>query len=117
MLRTAGADGPPAVTYHLIASTKSIDLSSHLNHRVEITGTLRAATNKQPGMSNAGVSPSTPSGSTGVETMPQPSSDAPGHGESRKSSSSSVSAGHVVAQPLFVTSLTMIDTQCSAPTA
>lgn len=48
--------------------------------------------------------------------MPQPSSDAPGHGESRKSSSSSVSAGHVVAQPLFVTSLTMIDTQCSAPT-
>jgi hypothetical protein len=116
VLRTAGASGQPPVTYHLIASTKSIDLSSHLNHRVEITGTLRAATNKQPGMSNEGVSPSTPSGSTGVETIPQPPGDAPGHGEPGKLSSSSASAGHVVAQPLFVTSVKMIDAQCSAPT-
>ena len=116
VLRTAGADGKPAVTYHLIASTKGIDLASHLNHRVEITGTLRAATNQQPGMSNEGVSPSTPSSSTGVETLPQPSGDAPVHGEPGKRSASGVPAGQIVAQPLFVTSVTMIDTRCSAPT-
>lgn len=114
VLQTVGVNGK-AVAYHLVADARGIDLAGHLNHRVEITGTLRAATNRQPGMPGEGVSPSTPSSSTGVETLPQPTGDAPARGQSQGGRPSGAASGHVVAQPIFVTSVKMIDARCSAP--
>ncbi len=80
-------------------------LDQHVGHRVTITGTLKVATNQQPGLSNQGVSPSTPSGSTGMETMPKPDPMAPAHG-----------AVSSLAQPIFVDSLKMLEGGCKGST-
>ena len=80
-------------------------LDQHVGHRVTITGTLKVVTNQQPGLSNQGVSPSTPSGSTGMETMPKPDPMAPAHG-----------AVSSLAQPIFVDSLKMLEGGCKGST-
>lgn len=72
---------------------------------MEITGTMRAVTNTQPVLSNHGVSPSTPSGSTGMETMPPPDPIA-----------SSGAVGPSVSQPIPVDSLKMLDGECKGST-
>lgn len=100
---TTAAKGS-GVVYNVISSGPSVRLDQHVGHRVEVTGTLRMATNQQPGMSNQGVSPSTPSGSTGMETLPGPEPTAPVQGDTPS-----------VAQPIFVDSLKMIGS-CKAAT-
>jgi len=101
----AGTAEGRGVVYNLIASGPAVRLEKHVGHRVQLSGTLRVATNQQPGLSNQGVSPSTPSGSTGMETMPKPDpmagaqSDAPS-----------------VAQPIFVEALKMIEGGCKSST-
>ena len=101
---TTAADAR-TVVYSLIANGPSVKLDQHVGHRVTITGTLRVATNQQPGLSNQGVSPSTPSGSTGMETLPKPDPMAP--------ASSAVSS---LAQPIFVDSLKMLEGGCKGST-
>jgi hypothetical protein len=95
------ANDSRGVVYKIISSGPSVRFDEHVGHRVEVTGTLQLATNQPPAMSNQGVSPSTPSGSTGMETIP-----AAGPGGQMPS----------VTQPIFVESLKMIDTACKAPT-
>jgi hypothetical protein len=99
------ASGSSGVVYKVLSSGPSVQLDQHVGHRVEVTGTLRMATNQQPGMSNQGVSPSTPSGSTGMETTPtaEPATGAPGDAPS-------------VTQPIFVDSLKMIGGPCKPST-
>jgi hypothetical protein len=91
------------VVYKIIASGTSVKLDQHVGHRVEVTGTLQLATNQQPALSNQGVSPSTRSGSTGMETIPSPATASSGDTPS-------------VTQPIFVESLKMIDATCKAAT-
>ena len=90
-----------AVAYNLIAAGADVRFEEHKGHRVEITGTMRAVTTSQAGLSNHGVSPSTPSGSTGMETTPTPDPIAP-----------SPADGVSVAQPILVNSLKMLDGGC-----
>lgn len=94
-----------AVVYNVIAAGADVRLEQHKGHRVEITGTMRAATNSQAGLSNHGVSPSTPSGSTGMETTPVPDPIAPGRADSVS-----------VSQPILVNSLKMLDGGCKGST-
>ncbi len=97
----AGAAEGQGVVYNLISTGPAVRLAEHIGHRVQLTGTLRAATNQQPGLSNQGVSPGTPSGSTGMETMPKPDPMA------------GAQAGvPSVTQPIFVESLKMLDGGC-----
>lgn len=102
---TTPSSGGRGVVYNIVSLAPSVRLEAHVGHTVEVTGTLRMATNQQPGMSNEGVSPSTPSGSTGMETTPtsEPATAAQG-------------ATPSVTQPLFVESLKMIDGACKGPT-
>ena len=93
-----------AVVYSLVANGPSVKLDQHVGHRVTITGTLKVDTNQQPGLSNQGVSPSTPSGSTGMETMPKPDPMAPAHAVSS------------LAQPIFVDSVKMLEGGCKGST-
>ena len=87
--------------YNLISTGPSAPSHEHVGHRVQLTGTLRVVTNQQPGLSNQGVSPSTPSGSTGMETMPKPDPMA------------GAQAGvPSVTQPILVESLKMLDGGC-----
>jgi hypothetical protein len=100
-----GAAESQPVVYHLISTGPAVRLAEHIGHRVQLTGTLRVATNQQPGLSNQGVSPSTPSGSTGMETMPKPDPMA------------GAQAGvPSMAQPIFVESLKMLDGGCKGST-
>ena len=92
------------MVYNLIASGPAVRLEQHVGHRVQLSGTLRMATNQQPGLSNQGVSPSTPSGSTGMETMPKPDPMAAQAGMAS------------VTQPIFVESLKMLDGGCKGST-
>jgi hypothetical protein len=108
VLRTLGVDGKPAAAYHLVAANQDLDLAKHLNHRVEITGTLRASTNQQPGMPRHGAPPA----ATDPQTPPS-SSQAEGRGAE---AASGTKAHQPMTQPLFVTSVKMIDAQCTAPT-
>ena len=101
---TSTSDGR-AVVYSVLSDSPSVKLEQHVGHRVTITGTLKVATNQQPGLSNQGVSPSTPSGSTGMETMPKPDPMAPAQG-----------AVSSLAQPIFVTSLKMLEGECKGST-
>jgi hypothetical protein len=98
---TAGS----AVVYNLISTGPAVKFEEHRGHRVQISGTLRMTTNQQPGLSNQGVSPSTPSGSTGMETMPKP--DPMGSAQSDVPS---------VSQPIFVQSLKMLEGGCKGST-
>ncbi len=100
----AGTAEGQAVVYNLIASGPAVRLEKHVGHRVQLSGTLRVATNQQPGLSNQGVSPSTPSGSTGMETMPKPD---PMGAQAGVAS---------VTQPIFVESLKMMDGGCKGST-
>ena len=106
VLRT---DATPATTdrqgvvYKILSSGSSVRFDEHVGHRVEVTGMLQLATNQQPGMSNQGVSPSTRSGSTGMETLPSPATASGGDTPS-------------VTQPILVESLKMIDANCKAAT-
>ena len=100
----AGTAEGQAVVYNLIASGQAVRLDQHVGHRVQLSGTLRMVTNQQPGLSNQGVSPSTPSGSTGMETMPKPDPMAAQAGMAS------------VAQPIFVESLKMLDGGCKGST-
>lgn len=102
---TTPSSGGKGVVYNIVSLAPSVRLDAHVGHTVEVTGTLRLATNQQPGMSNEGVSASTPSGSTGMETLPTSEPTAAGPG-----------ATPSVTQPLFVESLKMIDGTCKAPT-
>jgi hypothetical protein len=89
------------VIYALVAAKDNVRFDAHVGHKVTLTGTLRAAMNQQPGMSNQGISPSTPSGSTGMETAPRPAGDP------------AAANAPTITQPIFVDSLTMVDTSCS----
>ena len=100
----AGTAEGQAVVYNLIATGPSVRLEQHRGHRVQISGTLRMITNQQPGLSNQGVSPSMPSGSTGMETMPKPDPMAAQAGMPS------------VTQPIFVESLKMLDGGCKGST-
>ena len=108
VLRTDAATGAGSdsrgVVYKIISSGPSVRFDEHVGHRVEATGTLQVSTNQQPAMSNQAVSPSTPSGSTGMETIPAP--------ESTRVRGDMPS----VTQPIFVESLKMIDATCKAST-
>jgi hypothetical protein len=94
-----------AGAYNLIAAGADVRFEEHKGHRVEITGTMRAVTTSQAGLSNHGVSPSTPSGSTGMETTPTPDPIAPSRAD-----------GVSVAQPILVNSLKMLDGGCKGST-
>jgi hypothetical protein len=94
-----------AVVYNLISAGPSVPFHQHVGHRVQLTGTLRVSTNQQPGLSNQGVSPSTPSGSTGMETMPKPDPMAAVQGGVPS-----------MMQPIFVESLKMLDGGCKGST-
>lgn len=100
---TSGSDS--GVVYNVISASKAVKLEEHVGHRVEITATMRVAANQQAGLTNQGVSPSTPSGSTGMETLPKPDPGAPAQ-----------PGGPSVAQPLFVESLKMLEGSCKAST-
>ena len=99
-----GASENRGVVYNLIATGPSVRLEQHRGHRVQISGTLRMTTNQQPGLSNQGVSPSMPSGSTGMETMPKPD---PMAAQAEVPS---------ITQPIFVESLKMLDGGCKSST-
>lgn len=105
VLRTEGttASSGSGVVYKIISSGPSVRLDQHVGHRVEVTGTLRMATNQQPGMTNQGVSPSTPSGSTGMETTPTTEPTKAVQGDTPS-----------VTQPIFVESLKMIGAGCKS---
>jgi hypothetical protein len=107
VLKVAGKDGAAPVTYPVVAATDGVKLAPHVGHRIEITGAYRIATNQQAGLSNQGVSPSTPSGSTGMETLPRP-----GDGATEPTAVSRT----LVAQPLFVSSVKMVSGRCQGPT-
>lgn len=94
-----------AVAFNLIAARTGVRFEEHKGHRVEIRGTIRAATSSQAGLSNHGVSPSTPSGSSGMETTPTPDPIAPGRTD-----------GVSVSQPILVDSLKMLDGGCKRST-
>ena len=100
---TGAAD--TAVVYNVIAAGADVRFEEHKGHRVEVTGTMRAATHSQAGLSNHGVSPSTPSGSTGMETTPTPDPIAAGRAD-----------GVSVSQPILVDSLKMLDGGCKNST-
>jgi hypothetical protein len=74
LLKTTPAGKTETVNYALQPATPDVKLESHAGHTVEITGRPpgTADTLSQP-QSNAGVSTSQPSGSTGMETIPPPS--------------------------------------------
>ena len=108
VLRTAPKAGTQATVYHLFPSNDSVKLSDHVGHRVEVTAALKAATNSQAGMTNAGVSPSVPGGSTGMETMPTAS-------PSTGAATAPAAPGAAVAQPMFVTAVKMLEGSCQAP--
>jgi hypothetical protein len=57
--------------YHLVAVGSNLRFDSHVGQLVEVRGRVSAPRATAPG-SNDGVSSSTPSGSTGVETIPAP---------------------------------------------
>jgi hypothetical protein len=66
-----------SIDYALQPATPDVKLQPHVGHTIEITG--RAAATADPlskPQSNEGVSTSQPSGSTGMETIPPPSSRA-----------------------------------------
>jgi hypothetical protein len=97
-----GAAQSRAVVYDLVATGPTVRFDDHVGHRVQLTGTLRAAPNQQPGLSNHGVSPSTRS--TGMETMPTPDPMAAQSGVSS------------LAQPVVVESLKMLEGSCKGST-
>ena len=107
VLRTSPEAGTGATVYHLVPSNDSVKLSDHVGHRVEVTAALKAATNSQAGMTNAGVSPSVPSGSTGMETMPAPS-------PSTAAGTAQAAPRAAIAQPMFVTAVKMLEGRCQA---
>jgi hypothetical protein len=74
LLKTTAAGKTEAVDYALQPATPDVKLQSHAGHTVEITGRPAGTDDalSQP-QSNAGVSTSQPSGSTGMETIPPPS--------------------------------------------
>jgi hypothetical protein len=102
---SAGDTAGSTVVYNLISTGPAVKFEEHRGHRVQLTGTLRVTTNQQAGMSNQGVSPSTPSGSTGMETMPKP--------DPMASTQPDVPS---VSQPIFVQSLKMLDGGCKGST-
>ena len=102
---STGDTAAGAVIYNLISTGPGVKFEEHRGHRVQITGTLRMATNQQPGLSNQGVSPSTPSGSTGMETMPKP--------DPMVSAQADVPS---VSQPILVQSLKMLEGGCKSST-
>jgi hypothetical protein len=73
LLKTTAAR-TEAVDYALQPATPDVKLQAHAGHMVEITGRPAGTADalSQP-QSNAGVSTSQPSGSTGMETIPPPS--------------------------------------------
>lgn len=101
-LRTAAAPGAEATVYPLLPGSDTIKLADHVGHRVQITAVMRAATNTQPGLSNAGVSPSMRS--TGMDTQPRPGAAA-----------NEPAPATAIAQPLFVNALKMLDVTCEGP--
>jgi hypothetical protein len=75
LLKTTAAGKTDAVDYALQPATPDVKLQPHAGHKVEITARPAGAADalSQP-QSNEGVSTSQPSGSTGMETIPPPSS-------------------------------------------
>jgi hypothetical protein len=80
-----------SIDYVLQPATPDVKLQPHVGHTVEIKGRAAAADPLSKPQSNEGVSTSQPSGSTGMETIPPPSSRA-----------------------LLVTSVRMISSSCDA---
>ena len=121
---TAGAASASAAMklekeYKLEASSSSVDLSQHVSHKVEITGTMAgAAATRSGSMSGAGASSSTASGgATSTGSTPSTPSTTPGAsgGSSASSSASTASAaraGSADTPTLRVTSLRMISASC-----
>jgi hypothetical protein len=74
LLKATSAGKTEAIQYALQPATPDVKLQSHTGHTVEITGRPAGTADalSQP-QSNAGVSTSQPSGSTGMETIPPPS--------------------------------------------
>lgn len=92
--------------YHLVPSSTDLRLGDHVNHQVEIRGRLKVDPAGPQSRTNQGISPSVPSGSTGMETIPPPG-DKP---EAR----TTTDAGPEMPVPTMVTvtSLRMIASSC-----
>lgn len=75
--RQAGTQTGAATTTvrrYLVEPGEGVELGEHVGHRVRITGSIRVD-NEPDRRSNAGVTPSLPSGGTGMETIPRPTDE------------------------------------------
>ena len=73
VLVVPGAGAQAAATRHaLVAEPGGPDLAPHVGRQVEVRGRLRVDPDGPDARTNAGVSPATPGGSTGMETLPPP---------------------------------------------
>ena len=76
----AGAALPGAATttlgtYYVESEGDHVDLEANVGHRVEIVGRLRTPDGAPDRRSNAGITPSMPSGGSGMETLPRPTDE------------------------------------------
>lgn len=74
--RSSSGGTPAGTHYQIVSNDPALRLADHVGHRVQLTGRLQAEATEPPSRTNQGVSTSTPSGSTGMETMP-PAGDKP----------------------------------------
>lgn len=66
-----GGEGESTATrYTVVPEAGRIDLAPHVGQQVQVSGRIAVAVQMPETRSNEGVSPSMPSGSSGMETMP-----------------------------------------------
>lgn len=64
-------------TYYVEAKDDRVDLESKVGHRVEVVGSLRRPDVAPDRRTNEGITPSLPSGGSGMETLPRPTDQPP----------------------------------------